>query len=474
MYFATRIVSSLEKVFCCPELPGERLDRISGAQGERVAFQLACRAESNLILEIECSSPFGEGLSLREVGLVPCTQPAMPDDPYVLTHRPGLFPDALLPLENNRFRLSRNNWHALWCTVRIPPDMEPGEYEIAFRITTPQDLLIWKEPEMEHRTGICLRVLPFRLPEQKLLSANWFYADCVSIRHRTACWTEPFWKLLEAYFRNMIEHGNNVLYTPLWSVPLDTAIGRERPTAQLLEIEWKKGEYSFDFHRLERWIDTAHACGFRYFEMSHAFTQWGAKATPKIVVRVNGVEEKRFGWHVPASDPEYRTFLRALMEKLLPFFRGNRIELLSLLFQKKLFFRRGVVRFVGNEHCHGFTGGFVDDFLQIVGKRRIEFLVHDGIAEGRRIAVGRRVFGHFMDFQAGKHVVVGKAGIAHISLQGKIEITHGHLRARASQGVDDDDGVSARHEDMHPFHVLNGPYLLFNGGDGGAARGMCP
>lgn len=92
MYFATRTVSSLEKVFCCPELPGERLDRISGAQGERVAFQLACRADSNLILEIECSSPFGEGVSLREVGLVPCTQPAMPDDPYVLTHRPGLFP----------------------------------------------------------------------------------------------------------------------------------------------------------------------------------------------------------------------------------------------------------------------------------------------------------------------------------------------------------------------------------------------
>lgn len=323
MYFATRTVSSLEKVFCCPELPGERLDRISGAQGERVAFQLACRADSNLILEIECSSPFGEGVSLREVGLVPCTQPAMPDDPYVLTHRPGLFPDALLPLENNRFRLSRNNWHALWCTVRIPSDMEPGEYEIAFRITTPQDLLIWKEPEMEHRTGIRLRVLPFRLPEQKLLSANWFYADCVSIRHRTACWTEPFWKLLEAYFRNMVEHGNNVLYTPLWSVPLDTAIGRERPTAQLLEIEWKEGKYFFDFHRLERWIDTAHACGFRYFEMSHAFTQWGAKATPKIVVRVNGVEEKRFGWHVPASDPEYRTFLRALMEKLLPFFRNK-------------------------------------------------------------------------------------------------------------------------------------------------------
>ena len=127
MFFATRMVSSLEKVFCTPDLPGERLDRISGAQGETVAFQLACKAEENLILEFECSSPFGEALSLREVGLVPSTLPAMPEDPFVLTSRPGLFPDPLLPMEKGRMRVSRGNWHAIWCSVRIPADMEPGE-----------------------------------------------------------------------------------------------------------------------------------------------------------------------------------------------------------------------------------------------------------------------------------------------------------------------------------------------------------
>lgn len=321
MFFATRFVSSLEKVFCTPDLPAERLDAVSGARGETIAFQLACRAGENLIIEFEAESPFGEAFSFREVGLVPCVLPSMPNDPYVLTHTPGLFPDPLLPLENNRMRLSRGNWHALWCTVRIPEEMEPGEYEISFRVVTPQDLLIWKEPEMEHRTAIRVRVLPFRLPKQKLLSINWFYADCVSVRHHVPCWTERFWELLEQYFRNMTAHGNNVLYTPLWSVPLDTAVGRERPTAQLLEIKYRDGVYSFDFSRLERWIDTARACGFEFFEMSHAFTQWGAKATPKIVVRVNGAEEKRFGWHVAADDPEYRNFLTQLMARLIPFFR---------------------------------------------------------------------------------------------------------------------------------------------------------
>lgn len=321
MFFATRIVSSLEKVFCTPDLPAERIDCVSGARGETVAFQLACKAEENLIIEFETASPFGDAFSIREVGLVPCTLPAIPDDPYVLTSIPGLFPDPLLPLENNRMRLSRSNWHAVWCAIRIPENMEPGEYEISFRITTPQNLLIWKEPEMEHRTSVRINVLPFRLPKQKLLSVNWFYADCISVQHNTPCWTGRYWELLEQYFRNMTAHGNNVLYTPLWSVPLDTAVGRERPTAQLLEIEYENGVYSFDFSRLERWIDTAHACGFEFFEISHAFTQWGAKATPKIIVRVNGVEEKRFGWHVAANDPEYRKFLTQLTAKLIPFFR---------------------------------------------------------------------------------------------------------------------------------------------------------
>ena len=41
MFFTTRFVSSLEKVFCQPELSAERIDGVSGAGGETIAFQLA-------------------------------------------------------------------------------------------------------------------------------------------------------------------------------------------------------------------------------------------------------------------------------------------------------------------------------------------------------------------------------------------------------------------------------------------------
>ena len=38
-----------------------------------------------------------------------------------------------------------------------------------------------------------------------------------------------------------------------------------------------KGEYRFDFSELKRWIDLCKKCGIEYYEMSHLFSQWGAR-----------------------------------------------------------------------------------------------------------------------------------------------------------------------------------------------------
>lgn len=330
MFVATRMVSSLEKVFCQPDLSAREIGLVSGAGGETIAFQLACKSDANPVLEFQIESEIAELVSLREVGLVPCLMPAMPQDPFVLTHRAGLFPDPLLPLEENHIRLTRENWHAIWCTIRIPENMKPGDYEIRFHLSTQTP---WGSPgKWEGETSIQVRILPFNLPRQKLLSCNWFYADCIQAYYRVPGWSERHWALLEAYFANLIQHGNNVLLTPLWSVPLDTAVGRERPTAQLLDIAYENGSYSFDFSLLERWIDTARRAGFEHFEMSHAFTQWGAKATPKIIVKEHGIEQKRFGWHVAANAPEYRDFLTQLMAALIPFLRKKGLTRDNTLF----------------------------------------------------------------------------------------------------------------------------------------------
>ncbi|MDY3928212.1 MAG: DUF4091 domain-containing protein, partial [Clostridia bacterium] len=78
--------------------------------------------------------------------------------------------------------------------------------------------------------------------------------------------------------------------------------------------------YSFDFTLLERWVDLCIRCGIKYFEISHLFTQWGAKFTPKIVATEEGIEKKIFGWDVAADDKRYKSFLSQFLPALIAFF----------------------------------------------------------------------------------------------------------------------------------------------------------
>ena len=83
--------------------------------------------------------------------------------------------------------------------------------------------------------------------------------------------------------------------------PLDTAVGGERTTVQLLDIRKDGDTYSFDFSKLERWIGICRFAGITHFEMAHLFTQWGAKCAPKIMVWEDGTLRHKFGWHTDAQ-----------------------------------------------------------------------------------------------------------------------------------------------------------------------------
>ena len=54
-----------------------------------------------------------------------------------------------------------------------------------------------------------------------------------------------------------------------------------------------------------------------YFEAAHLFTQWGARATPKIMATVDGEYKRIFGWDVAADSAEYRDFLDAYLPALV-------------------------------------------------------------------------------------------------------------------------------------------------------------
>ena len=145
-------------------------------------------------------------------------------------------------------------------------------------------------------------------------------------------YSKEHWALLDKYMRMAAEHGMNMILTPVFTPALDTEIGKERPCTQLVEITKNDVGYHFDFARLARWVETAKDCGISKFEISHFFTQWGAKCAPNIYVTENGERKLKFGWHTAAADPEYAALLHALLPQLLTFFEEVGVEKSDLMF----------------------------------------------------------------------------------------------------------------------------------------------
>lgn len=316
--FEVKAVSSLEKIFARHRCDAAPITECRGAGGEFAAFQLAMKSDLNWCVRIEAESELKPFIRLREVGLVPCDIPANAKDDFVLSSEPGYFPDPLCELaDGDTIRLTLDNWHAVWVTVAIPPGFPAGKYPIRFHFSIPpMPCFPWETPTLDRDLEVAFEVLPYDLPPQKLLNINWFHADCIMEFYRTGAWTPRHWELLERYMRNMFEHGGNVLYTPLWPIPLDVAVGHRRPDCQLLTVTEREGRYRFDFTRLEQWLTLARGIGFRHFEMTHLFSQWGVKSAPRVIV--NG--ESRFGWECAADAPEYAAFLRALLPELTALF----------------------------------------------------------------------------------------------------------------------------------------------------------
>lgn len=324
-----QILSSLKKVFPDSEIECGTEGKIpvfAGARGETVAFQIAFRSPMGIYLKLRTESGL-KNLRMREVCLVPCELPGNPSDPGILRSKPGLYPDPLRDIREP-LRLAQDVTRAVWFSVRLDEKMKPGTYDLRVIVSQyqyPDEP--WKTPgEFEAEIPVRIRVHAAVLPKQKLILTNWFYADCLAEYYHVRVWSEKFWSVLENYLRDYTAHGRNMLLTPLWTVPLDTRTGGERPTAQLLEISYGNGKYHFDFSRLKRWIGLGRKCGIEYFEMSHFFTQWGAEFTPKIIVEVNGRKIRKFGWHVAAQSPEYQDFLAQLMPQLLRFLRQEKLS----------------------------------------------------------------------------------------------------------------------------------------------------
>lgn len=306
-------VSSLEKVLLRDDLADKAdFSSFTALQGEKFSYQILYRSESvfRTWADVKLTSPLEPYITLYRVGHVPTEMPGYfenIDDDYI-SQEPGLFPDVLTPLEERRFMCYTRNTYGLWVDVDVPASLQPGEYPITVSFTSEEDT---------ESVTFLLTVIGAQLPEQKTVYTQWFHTDCIAEYYRVPVFSEEYWRLVETYVRLAVDSGINMLLTPLFTPPLDTQVGGERTTVQLVDVVKTGDCYTFGFDKLRRWVEMCKNCGIRYFEMSHLFTQWGAAFTPKIMAEVDGKQQRIFGWDVAADSAQYRQFLASFIPELV-------------------------------------------------------------------------------------------------------------------------------------------------------------
>ena len=312
-YFA-KTVSSLVKVFPDEEPKKEpECTFLTALKNETVSFQAAysCESVNNCFAKVGILSPLAEKIHVRNVVNVPCSYPAHAvfDDNYLRTAS-GMYPDLLSDLEDGQVTFTAKQWKSIWIDINVTEDTLPGKYPVKIDFSDP----VSGESLCCCETAIT--IYDAVLPKQTLRHTEWFHGDCLADYYHTEVFSERHWEIIDNFIKTAVKRGINMILTPQFTPPLDTAKGGERTTIQLVDITVDNGVYSFDFGNLRRWVILCQNAGVQYFEMSHLFTQWGAAAAPKIMATVNGAYKQIFGWDTPAVGGAYTEFLHIYLPQL--------------------------------------------------------------------------------------------------------------------------------------------------------------
>lgn len=213
-----------------------------------------------------------------------------------------------------------DSWQGLWFAVNEEGDeVTPGSYTI--RIT------LWNQAGKQvGEESVTVTVMEQSLPKQKTVYTNWFHYDCLADFYRVELFSDEYIRIMRDYIRKAVRNGMNMILLPAFTPPLDTPVGGERMTVQLVKVKVSEAGYEFDFSELRRFLRICQEEGITYFEHSHFFSQWRAEHAPKIVAEQDGVTRQIFGWGTDATGEEYIGFLRRYLTCLREILREEGLE----------------------------------------------------------------------------------------------------------------------------------------------------
>lgn len=306
------LCSSLEKIFPETDAIETEFTAFSMFKNEKKSFQFAVEAKKGETVSFSVMSPLQNALHFFYVKMIPAGTNAPKDaDDYYIAKDKTAYPDLLLPLVGNSFTAEYNGLNTVWAEIQSDADLPVGQHEIQITVCADGN---------ETALQLTVEVLDDALPKQDLIYTNWFHTDCLAEYYGVEVFSDDYWRITENFLRRATEYGMNCVLTPLFTPPLDTKIGGERPTVQLVDVTVTgKDRYSFGFENLEKWLSMCDRCGIVYYEMSHLFTQWGARHAPKIMAQKDGETVQIFGWNTRAAGKPYKRFLEQFSKAILQF-----------------------------------------------------------------------------------------------------------------------------------------------------------
>jgi len=318
-----KTISSLEKIFIDANIDDyKEMSRISALRGERVSFQVAFTPDEDVMSHEMCSvalsGDFAPIARVRKVKNVPVEYPVYKgrtDDNYLKTTA-GLYPDLLAPMTYvgdgapyGKVRAAADTLRALWIDLTIPENLNAGDHVVT--------VTLFNSDGEEQTVDFTIEVIGAALPKQELIYTEWFHTDCLANYYRVDVWSDEHFDIIRNFVKVAVSNGINMLLVPVFTPPLDTAVGGERLTTQLVKVKKDGENYSFGFDTLDRYLDLIKAEGIEYYEISHLYTQWGVYHAPKIMAEVDGKEEKIFGWETDSHSEEYVGFLRRFLSAFI-------------------------------------------------------------------------------------------------------------------------------------------------------------
>ncbi len=310
-------VSAMEKCFMEESIDSKREISVGTAlRGEEFCFEVAYTSDEpghhpKCTLTSAVESPIAEYVTVSTVEQVPVRLPCYTwvDDNYI-RKEPGMFPDLLVPLKAGApVFVTYRELKSLFVTVKVPEDLAGGDYPVGIRFMS--------GGEVVSEATVTLHVIAESLPEQEMIVTAWFHCDCIASYYELDTFSEKHWQYISNFMRTAVDNGINAILMPVFTPPLDTAVGGERPTTQLVDVYRTENGWRFGFERVERWVKTALNAGVKYFEVSHLYTQWGAGHAPKVMGWDGGEYKRLFGWETDSLSEEYRGFLRAFLTEFI-------------------------------------------------------------------------------------------------------------------------------------------------------------